>query len=129
RHFVDRGLVQKPLFIQYVFGVLGGIGADPENLIHMKRISDKLFGGDYEFSVLAAGRHQIPLATMAATMGGHVRVGLEDNLYIDKGKLARSNAEQVAKIRKIVEELGREVASPAEARNMLSLKGAENTRF
>ncbi len=129
RHFVDRGLVQKPLFIQYVFGVLGGIGADPENLIHMKRISDKLFGGDYEFSVLAAGRHQIPLATMAATMGGHVRVGLEDNLYIDKGKLARSNAEQVAKIRKIVEELGREVASPAEARDMLSLKGAENTRF
>ncbi|MCG8491252.1 MAG: 3-keto-5-aminohexanoate cleavage protein [Sneathiellales bacterium] len=129
RHFVDRGLVQKPLFIQYVFGVLGGIGADPENLIHMKRISDKLFGDDYEFSVLAAGRHQIPLATMAATMGGHVRVGLEDNLYIDKGKLARSNAEQVAKIRKIVEELGREVASPAEARGMLSLKGAENTRF
>ncbi|MBE7637778.1 3-keto-5-aminohexanoate cleavage protein [Sneathiella sp. P13V-1] len=129
RHFVDRGLVQKPLFIQYVFGVLGGIGADPENLIHMKRISDKLFGDDYEFSVLAAGRHQIPLATMAATMGGHVRVGLEDNLYIDKGKLAQSNAEQVTKIRKIVEELGRVVATPAEARDMLSLKGAENTRF
>ncbi|MBO6824729.1 MAG: 3-keto-5-aminohexanoate cleavage protein [Sneathiella sp.] len=129
RHFVDRRLVQKPLFIQFVFGVLGGIGADPENLIHMKRIADKLFGDDFEFSVLAAGRHQIPLATMAATMGGHVRVGLEDNLYIDRGQLAKSNAEQVAKIRKIVEELGRTVATPAEAREMLSLKGAENTKF
>ncbi|GLQ05144.1 3-keto-5-aminohexanoate cleavage protein [Sneathiella chinensis] len=129
RHFVDRGLVQKPLFIQFVFGVLGGIGADPENLVHMKRISDKLFGADYEFSVLAAGRHQIPLATMAATMGGHVRVGLEDNLYIGKGKLAQSNAEQVAKIRTIVEALGREVASPAETRELLSLKGAEKTKF
>ncbi|WP_169566384.1 3-keto-5-aminohexanoate cleavage protein [Sneathiella limimaris] len=129
RHFVDRGLVQKPLFIQFVFGVLGGIGADPENLIHMKRISDKLFGDDYKFSVLAAGRHQIPLATMAATMGGHVRVGLEDNLFIGKGELATSNASQVEKIRRIVEELGREVATPADARDMLSLKGSENTRF
>ena len=129
RHFVDRGLVQKPLFIQFVFGVLGGIGADPENLIHMKRIADKLFGDDFEFSVLAAGRHQIPLATMSAAMGGHVRVGLEDNLYIDKGKLATSNGEQVSKIRKIVEEMGREVATPAEARSLLSLKGAEKTKF
>lgn len=129
RHFVDRGLVQKPLFIQFVFGVLGGIGADPENLIHMKRIADKLFGDDFEFSVLAAGRHQIPLATMGAAMGGHVRVGLEDNLYIDKGKLATSNGEQVQKIRRIVEELGREVATPAEARSLLSLKGAEKTKF
>jgi len=129
RHFVDRGLVQKPLFIQFVFGVLGGIGADPENLIHMKRIADKLFGDDFEFSVLAAGRHQIPLATMGAAMGGHVRVGLEDNLYIDKGKLATSNAEQVSKIRKIVEEMGCEVAKPAEARSLLSLKGAEKTKF
>jgi uncharacterized protein (DUF849 family) len=129
RHFVDRGLVEKPLFIQFVFGVLGGIGADPENLVHMKRIADKLFGTDFEFSVLAAGRHQIPLATMAATMGGHVRVGLEDNLYIGKGELAHSNAIQVQKIRKIVEELGREVATPEEARTLLSLKGKEKTKF
>ncbi|MFT6557711.1 MAG: hypothetical protein ACJAYR_001575 [Sneathiella sp.] len=129
RHFVDRGLVEKPLFIQFVFGVLGGIGADPENLVHMKRIADKLFGTDFEFSVLAAGRHQIPLATMAATMGGHVRVGLEDNLYIGKGELAPSNAIQVQKIRKIVEELGREVATPEEARTLLSLKGKEKTKF
>ncbi|WP_169544065.1 BKACE family enzyme [Sneathiella aquimaris] len=129
RHFVDRGLVEKPLFIQFVFGVLGGIGADPENLVHMKRIADKLFGTDFEFSVLAAGRHQIPLATMAAAMGGHVRVGLEDNLYIGKGELAHSNAIQVQKIRKIVEDLGREIATPEEARTLLSLKGKEKTKF
>ena len=95
RHFADRGLVKPPYFIQFVFGVLGGIGADPENLQHMKRMADKLFGDDYIFSVLAAGRQQIPFATIAASMGGHVRVGLEDNLYIAKGELARSNAEQV----------------------------------
>lgn len=129
RHFADRGHVKPPYFIQFVFGVLGGIGADPENLQHMKRMADKLFGDDYIFSVLAAGRQQIPFATIAASMGGHVRVGLEDNLYIAKGELARSNAEQVTKIRKIVEELGRTVATPEEARQMLSLKGAGETAF
>jgi len=127
RHFVDRGLVPGPLFIQFVFGVLGGIGADPENLMHMKMIADKLFGADYMFSVLAAGRHQMPLITMSAAMGGHVRVGLEDSLMIARGQLARSNAEQVAKIRRIVEDLGRVVATPAQARAMLGLKGADRT--
>lgn len=127
RHFVDRGMVRAPFFIQFVFGVLGGIGADPENLDHMKRIADKLFGDDYQFSVLAAGRHQIPFVTMSAAMGGHVRVGLEDSLMIARGQLARSNAEQVAKIRRIVEDLGRTVATPAEAREMLGLKGADRT--
>ncbi|WP_299819086.1 3-keto-5-aminohexanoate cleavage protein [uncultured Roseibium sp.] len=129
RHFADRGLVKPPFFIQFVFGVLGGIGADPENLQHMKRMADKLFGEDYLFSVLAAGRSQIPFAATAASMGGHVRVGLEDNLYIAKGVLARSNAEQVVKIRSIAEELGRSVASPDDARQILGLKGADRTAF
>tara|TARA_R100001129_G_scaffold181187_1_gene160118 strand:+ start:14133 stop:15059 length:927 start_codon:yes stop_codon:yes gene_type:complete len=129
RHFADRGMVQAPFFIQFVFGVLGGIGADPDNLIHMKRMADKLFGDDYRFSVLAAGRQQMPMATIAAAMGGHVRVGLEDSLMIERGVLAKSNAEQVAKIRGIVEGLGRTVASPAEARQMLGLKGADRTAF
>lgn len=129
RHFADRGLIEPPFFIQFVFGVLGGIGADPENLTHMKRIADKLLGDDYLFSVLAAGRHQIPLTTMAAAMGGHVRVGLEDSIYIGKGRLAASNAEQVRLIREIVERLGRTVATPAEARAMLGLKGADKTAF
>jgi uncharacterized protein (DUF849 family) len=127
RHFADRELVKPPFFIQFVFGVLGGIGPDPENLGHMKSMADKLFGADYAFSVLAAGRHQIPLTTMAAAMGGHVRVGLEDSLMIARGTLAKTNAEQVAKIRRIVEELGREVATPVEARAMLGLKGADRT--
>jgi uncharacterized protein (DUF849 family) len=127
RHFADRELIEPPFFIQFVLGVLGGIGADPENLMHMKHIADKLFADDYTFSVLAAGRHQIPLTTMAATMGGHVRVGLEDSLFIAKGQLAERNADQVAKIRRIVEELGREPASPTEARDMLGLKGADRT--
>lgn len=127
RHFVNRGLVQAPFFIQFVFGVLGGIGPDPENLTHMKLIADKLFGADYTFSVLAAGRHQMPLITMSAILGGHVRVGLEDSLMISRGTLARSNAEQVRKIRRIVEELGRTVATPAEAREMLHLKGGDRT--
>jgi len=129
RHFLDRGAVRPPLFIQFVLGILGGSGPDPENLVHMKRIADKLFGEDYAFSVLAAGRHQMPMATMGATMGGHVRVGLEDSIYISKGKLATSNAEQVAKIRRIVEELGREVATPDDARAMLGLKGADRVAF
>jgi uncharacterized protein (DUF849 family) len=127
RHFVDRGLVSGPLFIQFVFGVLGGIGPDPENLTHMKLIADKLFDKDYSFSVLAAGRHQIPLITMSAILGGHVRVGLEDSLMISRGTLAKSNAEQVLKIRRIVEELGRTVATADEARKMLNLKGADRT--
>jgi uncharacterized protein (DUF849 family) len=127
RHFADRGLVAPPFFIQFVFGVLGGMGPDPENLTHMVRIADKLFGDDYAFSVLAAGRHQFPLATMAAAMGGHVRVGLEDNLMLSKGVPAKRNADQVAKIRRIVEELGRTPATPEEARAMLGLKGAGNT--
>jgi uncharacterized protein (DUF849 family) len=127
KHFVDRGLVQGPLFIQFVFGVLGGMGPDPENLSHMKLIADKLFGDTYAFSVLAAGRHQMPLITLSAILGGHVRVGLEDSLMISRGVLAKTNAEQVLKIRRIVEDLGREVASPAEARAMLHLKGADRT--
>lgn len=127
RHFADRGMVEPPFFIQFVFGVLGGMGPDPENLTHMKTIADKLFGKDYMFSVLAAGRHQIPLTSMAAAMGGHVRVGLEDSLMIARGQLARTNAEQVAKIRRIVEDMGREVATPEDARRMLGLKGADRT--
>ncbi|WP_026261709.1 3-keto-5-aminohexanoate cleavage protein [Kiloniella laminariae] len=129
KHFVDRGMVRAPLFIQFVFGVLGGMGADPENLTHMKRIADKLFGESYSFSVLAAGRHQMQLAAMSATMGGHVRVGLEDNLTIAKGTLAQSNAQQVTKIREIVEHLGREVATPDEARVLLDLKGSAHVKL
>ncbi|RBI75827.1 3-keto-5-aminohexanoate cleavage protein [Roseovarius sp. TE539] len=129
RHFADRDLIQPPFFIQFVFGVLGGMGPDPENLTHMVRIADKLFGQDYMFSVLAAGRHQMPLVSMAAAMGGHVRVGLEDSLTIARGTLARSNAEQVAKIRRIVEDMGRRVATADEARAMLGLKGADRTEI
>jgi uncharacterized protein (DUF849 family) len=129
RHFVDRGAVRPPYFIQFVFGVLGGMASEPETLTYLKRRADALFGSDYQFSTLAAGRAQIPMATIAAAMGGHVRVGLEDNLYISKGKLAESNAQQVALIRGIVEGLGREVATPAEAREMLGLKGADKVSF
>lgn len=128
-HFVDRGLIKAPLFIQFALGILGGIGADPENLMHMKRTADKLFGDDYTFSVLGAGRHQIPLSTMGLTMGGNVRVGLEDNLFMAKGVLARSNAEQVTKIRNILEGMSLEVATPAEARAMLALKGGDRVTF
>ncbi len=128
-HFVDKGVVKPPFFIQMVFGVLGGIGTDPENLSFMKATADRLFGTDYRWSVLAAGRQQIPFATQAALLGGNVRVGLEDSLFISRGKLAASNAEQVAKIRRIVEELGLSVATPAEAREMLALKGADKVAF
>ncbi len=128
-HFADRGLVEPPFFIQFVFGVLGGIGADIDNLVHMKHIGDKLFADQFLFSVLAAGRHQIPLTTAAATMGGHVRVGLEDSIYIARGQLAQSNADQVRKIRQIAESLGREIATPGQVRDMLGLKGLENTAF
>ena len=126
-HFAERGLVKAPLFIQFVFGVLGGMGADPENLTHMVRLADKMFGDSYTFSVLAAGRAQMPMAAMAAGMGGHVRVGLEDSLMIARGTLAESNAQQVEKARSIVEALGRELATPEEARAMLGLKGADQT--
>lgn len=129
KHFVDRGAVRAPFFIQFVFGVLGGMAAEPDTLTHMKRTADRLFGADYQFSVLAAGRAQIPMASMAAAMGGHVRVGLEDNLYIAKGQLARSNAAQVRLIRGIVEGLGREVATPDEARALLGLEGREKVAF
>ena len=129
KHFVDRGLVQAPIFIQFVFGVLGGMAAEPDTLTLLKRSADRLFGAEYQFSVLAAGRAQIPMATMSAAMGGHVRVGLEDNLYIGKGRLAVSNAEQVSLIRGIVEGLGREVATPDDARTMLGLKGRDRVAF
>ena len=129
RHFVDRRAARPPFFIQFVFGVLGGMASEPDTLTHLKRTADRLFGSDYMFSVLAAGRAQMPMATMAAAMGGHVRVGLEDSLYIAKGRLARSNAEQVRLIRGIVEGLGREVATPDEVRAMLGLKGREKVGF
>ncbi len=128
-HFLDRKLVKPPLFVQTIFGILGGIGADPENLMHMRRIADKLFGDAYEWSILAAGRHQMPFVTMGAIMGGHVRVGLEDSIYLGKGQLAKSNAEQVRKIRTILETLSLEVATPAETRQMLALKGADRVAF
>jgi uncharacterized protein (DUF849 family) len=129
KHFVDRGAVVAPLFVQFVFGVLGGMAADPDMLMLMKRTADRLFGDSYQFSVLAAGRNQISMAAMAAAMGGHVRVGLEDNLYLSKDVLARSNAAQVRQIRGIVEGLGRVVASPDESRAMLGLKGASEVGF
>ena len=128
-HLIDRKLYKPPLFIQSIFGILGGIGADPENLDHMKRIADKLFGNDYHWSVLAAGRHQMAFTTMAGIYGGHVRVGLEDSIYVGKGQLAKSNAEQVAKIRGILEGLGMDIATADEARDMLALKGASNVGF
>lgn len=124
-HFVDEGLVKGPLFIQAIFGILGGMGPDPENLVVMRTTADRLFGRDgYRFSVLGAGRHQMPLLAMGAVMGGNVRVGLEDSLYLGRGRLAKSCAEQVLKIRRILEELSLEIATPAQARAMLGLKGA-----
>ena len=128
-HFLDRGLVKPPLFVQTIFGILGGIGADPENLMHMRRIADKLFGEQYHWSILAAGRHQMSFVTMGALMGGHVRVGLEDSLYLGKGQLAKSNAEQVGKIRGILETLSLDIATPTEARRMLALKGGDQVAF
>ena len=128
-HFVDKGAIKPPFFVQMIFGILGGIGADMRNLMFMKETADKLFGNDYKWSVLAAGRHQMNFCTQAAMMGGNVRVGLEDSLYIGKGKLATSNAEQVLKIRRIIEELGLEVATPDEAREMLALKGGDKVGF
>ncbi|WP_423456508.1 3-keto-5-aminohexanoate cleavage protein [Ottowia sp. VDI28] len=128
-HFVDRGLVQAPFFVQTVFGILGGIGAHPEDVMHMKRTADRLFGDAYRWSVLGAGRNQMPVAAMAASMGGNVRVGLEDSLWIGAGQLAKTNAEQVLKAREIIEGLGLEVATPAEAREILQLKGGDQVAF
>ncbi len=128
-HCLDKGVVEPPLFIQTIFGILGGIGAEPRNLMFMRETADRLFGKDYVWSVLAAGRHQMAFTTMAGIMGGNVRVGLEDSLYIAKGKMAKSNAEQVAKIRRILEELSLEIATPTEARAMLKLKGGDRVGF
>ncbi|WAL68536.1 3-keto-5-aminohexanoate cleavage protein [Amycolatopsis cynarae] len=127
-HFVERGLAKPPLLIQGVFGVLGGIGADHANLEHMVRIADKLFGEDYFFSAFAAGQHQMRFATHSAWLGGHVRVGLEDSLWIGKGRLAQSNAQQVRKIRAVVEDLGKPIATPDDAREMLALRAIEKTK-
>jgi uncharacterized protein (DUF849 family) len=128
-HFLERGLVKPPLFVQTIFGILGGIGVHPEDVGHMKRTADRLFGDQYRWSVLAAGRHQMPILTIAATMGANVRVGLEDSLWIGPGALAKSNADQVRKIRTIIESLGGEIATAAEARAMLGLKGGDRVAF
>ncbi len=128
-HFVDLGLIKPPFMVQSIFGILGGIGADIENVMFMKQTADRLFGEDYVWSVLAAGRFQMPFATQAAMMGGNVRVGLEDSLFIGKGQLASSNAQQVRKIRTILEELGMTIATPAQARETLALKGGDMVSF
>ncbi|GAB0113195.1 beta-keto acid cleavage family enzyme [Acidisoma sp. C75] len=128
-HFLDRGLVEPPLFVQTVFGILGGIGPHPEDVLHMKRTADRLFGDRYQWSVLGAGRNQLAIAAQAAAMGGNVRVGLEDSLWAGPGRLAASNAEQVRAVRQIIEGLGLAIATPAEARGILALKGAENVAF
>lgn len=128
-YFLDRGLVKPPLFVQSVFGLRGAIGAHPEDLLHMKRTADRLFGDQYQWSVMAAGREQMKIATMASLMGANVRVGLEDSLYIERGELAASNAQQILKIRRLLEELGMTVATPDEARERLKLKGAVDVAF
>jgi len=129
RHFADRGVVKPPFFVQSVFGILGGIGPHPEAVLHMKRTADRLFGDQYHWSVLGAGRNQMAIAAQAAAMGGNVRVGMEDSLWIGPGQLARSNAEQVRKVRQIVEGLGLELATPDEAREILALKGGDKVGF
>jgi len=128
-HFLERGLVKPPLFVQSVFGILGGIGPHPEDVLHMKRTADRLFGSQYHWSVLGAGKNQLAIAAQAAAMGGNVRVGLEDSLWAGKGKLAQSNAEQVRLARQIIEGLGRSVATPDEAREILHLKGGDQVAF
>jgi uncharacterized protein (DUF849 family) len=128
-HFLDRGLVRTPLFVQTVFGILGGIGPHPEDVLHMKRTADRLFGTAYKWSVLGAGRNQLPIAAQAAAMGGNVRVGLEDSLWAGRGRLAESNAEQVRLVRQIIEGLGRSIATPEEARTILELKGGDKVDF
>jgi uncharacterized protein (DUF849 family) len=126
---VDRGLIKPPMLIQSVFGIRGGIGAHPEDVVHMKRTADRLFGDAYYWSVLGAGRNQMAVAAQAAVMGGNVRVGLEDSLWLGRGQLAKSNAEQVAKAKRIIEEVGLQAATPDEARAMLQLKGAKSVNF
>jgi uncharacterized protein (DUF849 family) len=129
-HFADRGIVKPPFFVQSVFGILGGIGPHAEDVMHMRRTADRLFGsGNYHWSVLGAGRHQMQIAAMAAAMGGNVRIGLEDSLWIAPGKLAQTNAEQVLRVRQILEGLGLSIATPDEARMILSLKGADKVAF
>ncbi|WP_375277527.1 BKACE family enzyme [Alteromonas australica] len=128
-HFADRGLVKPPFFIQTIFGILGGIGADEENLMYMKSTADRLFGDDYQWSVLAAGKNQMPFSTQTALMGGNVRVGLEDSLFIGKGQMAQSNAQQVEKIKRVLSEFSLEIATPEETRSMLGLKGKDNVDF
>ncbi|MSU51620.1 MAG: 3-keto-5-aminohexanoate cleavage protein, partial [Opitutus sp.] len=128
-HFLDRGLLKPPLFIQSVFGIRGGIGPHPEDVMHMKRTCDRLFGGDFQWSVLGAGRNQMYIATQSAVLGGHVRVGLEDSLWIGKGQLATTSAQQVGKIHRILTELGLVVATPDETRSILKLKGGNNVNF
>ena len=129
KFMMDQGHFKAPIFLQFVLGILGGIGADVENLVFLKRTADKLFGDQYRWSVLAAGAAQIPMAVTASQMGGHVRVGLEDSLFISRGALAESNAQQVAKIRRLVEELGHDIATPDEAREILALKGGDQVAF
>jgi len=129
RHFADRGVVKPPFFIQSVFGILGGIGPHPEDVLHMKRTADRLFGDQYHWSVLGAGRNQMSVAAISLAIGGNVRVGMEDSLWIGPGQLARSNAEQVSKVRQIIAGLGLEVASSDEAREILKLKGGDKVAF
>ncbi|RUZ70226.1 3-keto-5-aminohexanoate cleavage protein [Mesorhizobium sp. M7A.F.Ca.US.006.01.1.1] len=128
-HFVERGLIKPPIFIQSVFGILGGIGPHAEDVMHMRRTANRLFGDDYHWSVLGAGRHQMPIAMQSVLMGGNVRVGIEDSIWAGKGRLAASNAEQVTIARRMIEELGMEVATPADARRMLNLKGGDQVGF
>jgi len=128
-HFVDRGLIKPPFFLQLIYGILGGAGAEIDNLVHMNSVADRLFGDDYEWSVLAAGKNQMGFASTAGLLGGNVRVGLEDSLYIGRGQLAESNADQVAKIKRIVEDLSLTVATPDEARQRLALKGGDQVGF
>ena len=129
RHFADRGIVKPPFFIQSVFGILGGIGPHPEDVQHMKRTADRLFGKDYQWSVLGAGRNQLPIAMQAIALGGNVRVGMEDSLWTGPGQLAKSNAEQVKLVRQMIEAMGYEIATPADAREILQLKGADKVAF
>lgn len=128
-HMVDQGLIKPPFFVQTIFGILGGIGPDPEDLMHMKRTADRLFGTDYLWSILGAGRHQMNLLTMGAIMGGNVRTGLEDNVYLGKGELAQTNADLVSKIVRILRELSLDIATPEQTREMLKLKGIHNVSF
>ena len=128
-HMVDRGLIKPPFFVQTIFGILGGIGPDPEDLLHMRRTADRLFGNDYLWSILGAGRHQMNLLTMGAIMGGNVRTGLEDNIYLGKGELAKTNADLVSKIVRILRELSLDIATPEQTREMLQLKGIHNVGF